>query len=162
MKGNVVGLHVNPNGGVPKLPVEFLEVTFEGCIGDRQRDLRHHGGPKKAVCLLEHRVMEELQQEGHPIGPGSTGENILIAGLNAGVLAEGVCLRIGNVEVCITGDAPPCKTIRTSFLNETFTSLSHRQQRGKTRWYAEVLCEGTVHLGDEALVISEDEPVGSR
>lgn len=161
MTGRVVGLHVNPNGGVPKWPVESLLITVDGCEGDRQRDRRHHGGPKKAVCLMEHAVLASLQEAGHPIGPGSTGENVLMEGFDPGVLGEGVHLTIGDVLLCITGDAPPCKTIRASFLEGDFSSLSHRQRSGMTRWYAEVLREGTVHLGDR-IEVNASVPTGSQ
>ena len=38
MHGVVLGLHVNPNGGVPKHPVETLDVRPDGHVGDRQND----------------------------------------------------------------------------------------------------------------------------
>ena len=81
MSAHVLGLHVNPDGGVPKHPVSTLGVTKVGCLGDKQNDRKHHGGPQKAVCLMLESVMEILQQSGHPIGPGTTGENVLIGGL---------------------------------------------------------------------------------
>ncbi len=39
------------DGGVPKLPVQSVEVTADGLAGDRQRNLKYHGGPDRAVCL---------------------------------------------------------------------------------------------------------------
>ena len=38
MAGVVVGLHVNPNGGVPKHAVQSIEIRPEGCVGDKQND----------------------------------------------------------------------------------------------------------------------------
>ena len=64
MAGVVVGLHVNPNGGVPKHAVQSIEIRPEGCVGDKQNDRKHHGGPRRAVCLLERRVMEPSNQRG--------------------------------------------------------------------------------------------------
>ena len=61
MAGIVRGLHVNPEGGVPKHPVQSLEVHTNGCVGDKQNDTRHHGGPTRAVCLMEVHIMERLQ-----------------------------------------------------------------------------------------------------
>ena len=80
MEPRIIGLYVNPQGGVPKHAVETLRVTPTGCDGDRQNDLKHHGGPTRAVCLMLESVMKKLISEGHPIGPGTTGENILIQG----------------------------------------------------------------------------------
>jgi MOSC domain-containing protein YiiM len=38
-------------GGVPKRPVLEAQITGEGIVGDVQRDLRHHGGPQRAVSI---------------------------------------------------------------------------------------------------------------
>ncbi|MAV78102.1 MAG: sulfurase [Euryarchaeota archaeon] len=162
MDGVVIGLHVNPNGGVPKHPVESIVVHSEGCVGDKQNDRKHHGGPLRAVCLLERRVMEILQSAGHPIHPGSTGENILLDGLGEGSMTIGSTLAVGRVVLLITGDAPPCKTIQASFTDGSFKQLSHKQTLGQTRWYASVIQQGTVHLGDKVRLLSEDEPAGNR
>lgn len=162
MQGIVVGLHANPEGGVPKLPVASLTVETNGCVGDRQRDLKHHGGPKRAVCVMTTSVMEALQQEGHPIGPGTTGENVLIDGISPEALREGTELLLGTVVLRITADAPPCKTIRASFIGGEFKALSHRREAGRTRWYAEVLVEGTLTLGDSVLTINVDGQAGNR
>ena len=51
MLAKVTGLHTS-DGGVPKLPVDVLEITTNGCIGDSQNDLKHHGGVEKAVCIF--------------------------------------------------------------------------------------------------------------
>lgn len=161
MTGVVVGLHVNPNGGVPKHPVETLEILNEGCAGDKQNDLKHHGGPLRAVCLLERQVMEQLRVAGHPIQPGSTGENILLDNLPEGSMAVGALLSVGDAVLAITGDAPPCKTIRASFIGGTFKELSHKRSAGKTRWYASVVKPGTVHVGDEVRRINGDAPTGN-
>ena len=81
MQGSIMGLFASPTGGVPKPFVEHLQVTVNGCIGDRQNDLKHHGGPRRAVCIMTSDVLEQLQAEGHPIEGGTTGENLLIAGI---------------------------------------------------------------------------------
>lgn len=162
MHGVVLGLHVNPNGGVPKHPVETLDVRPDGCVGDRQNDRRHHGGPTRAVCIMEERVMRRLQEQGHPIHPGSTGENLLVGGLEAEALRVGSVLRIGALVLRITGDAPPCKTIKASFQRDEFRALSHKVNPGNTRWYAEVCEASTIALGDEVVLVNGDEPAGNQ
>lgn len=161
MEGVVLGLHVNPNGGVPKLPVQTLIIRKEGCVGDKQNDRKHHGGPEKAVSILESHVLEHLQSHDHPISPGSTGENMLVGGTRPGDLKIGTHLTLGDVQLCITSDAPPCKTIRLSFREGDFNQLSHRKIIGQTRWYARVLQEGSVKVGDVVGVFNEGERVGS-
>ena len=148
MTGSVEGLFVSPQGGVPKGMVESLQITTNGCIGDRQNDLKHHGGPTRAVCLMSTDVMERLQAEGHPIAGGTTGENLLIRGIVWNELDIGTILVTEHVKLRITGDAPPCKTIKASFVQENFMALSHKKTPQQTRWYAEVLQEGMMHRGE--------------
>ena len=162
MKGVVLGLHVNPDGGVPKHPVDTLSVHREGCVGDKQNDRKHHGGVLKAVSILEQHVMEGLQSEGHPIVPGSTGENVLIGGTSRGDLMIGSLLELGDVLLSITSDAPPCKTIKASFTTGDFNRLSHRKNAGQTRWYARVLREGRISVGDDVAIFNEDGPIENQ
>ena len=162
MQGVVRGLHVNPNGGVPKHPVDQLIVNPAGCEGDKQNDRKHHGGPRKAVCLMECWVLDRLQSAGHPIQPGTTGENVLIDGTQPGDITVGVRVILGGVVLTITGDAPPCKTIRDSFVAGAFRDLSHKRLAGQTRWYASVDQPGTIRLGDDVCVLNEGERVGSQ
>jgi MOSC domain-containing protein YiiM len=128
--------------------VETLRVTINGCEGDRQNDLKHHGGPSRAVCLMSLDVMQELQDQGHPISGGTTGENLLISGIAWNELNVGSFIQTGEVTLRITSDAPPCKTIKTSFLDGKFKALSHKMMPQKTRWYAEVIREGVLHQGE--------------
>lgn len=144
----VVGLHAS-NGGVPKLPVDALLVTVDGCDGDYQNDLKHHGGKDKAVCILQQEIIDKLTEKGHPIGPGTTGENLLINGIQVGMLSVGTRLKIGNCELEITQDAPPCKTIKQSFNDDNFMLISHKKFPTFTRWYAKVISEGEIILGQE-------------
>src|ERR1043165_2763657 len=87
------------DGGVPKLPVPAAQVTAAGVVGDRQRNLKYHGGPDRAVCLLAQEVIDDLAAQGHPIRPGSTGENLTIAGIDWSSLAPGAQLRVGAAVV---------------------------------------------------------------
>jgi MOSC domain-containing protein YiiM len=66
------------DGGVPKLPLAACFIGKLGLHGDRQRDLEHHGGPLRAVCLYSRDLIESLRQEGHPIIPGAIGENLTV------------------------------------------------------------------------------------
>tara|TARA_Y100000589_G_scaffold305896_1_gene320200 strand:- start:1730 stop:2191 length:462 start_codon:yes stop_codon:yes gene_type:complete len=153
MTAKVIGLHIS-NGGVPKLPVELLEVKESGCLGDKQNDLRYHGGTNKAVCIFQSEIIEQLNDVGHPITAGTTGENILISGISIGELAPGTKVIFPNVELIITQDAPPCKTIKESFLDGYFNAISHKKNPNITRWYAKVIKEGIVELDDAVEIIN--------
>ena len=55
------------DGGVPKHPVFQAKVSKEGVEGDRQNNLKVHGGPDRAVCLFSVDLIELMQDEGHSI-----------------------------------------------------------------------------------------------
>ena len=153
MSAKVTGLHIS-SGGVPKTPVYSLSVNNRGCQGDDQADKKHHGGKNKAICLFQQEILDSLSIDGHPISPGTTGENILIEGIDIGKIGIDTCLRIGEVEIIVTQDAPPCKTIRNSFINGEFNKISHRKNPNFTRWYASVTVSGTVTIGDLVEIIN--------
>src|SRR5258708_13115073 len=78
--GSLHSINVS-NGGVPKLSRPGCAVRARGLEGDRQRDLRYHGGPSRAVCLYSLDLIRTLQAEGHPIEAGSIGENFTLTGI---------------------------------------------------------------------------------
>lgn len=143
----VVSVNVS-RGGVPKLPVSQAWVGPNAIEGDVQRDRRHHGGPDRAVCLLAIELIEALSAEGHPIQPGTTGENLTLGGVEWAVLIPGTILEVGGAQLEITSYTVPCKTIRESFADREFTRLSQKVHPGWSRLYARVLREGVVMPGD--------------
>lgn len=153
MSARVIGLFVS-QGGVPKLPVDTLSVTITGCLGDKQNDLKHHGGPDKAICILQNCIIENLQSKGHPIIPGSTGENLLLDGCEVGEIYPGSIIKFEQLEIEITQDAPPCKTISNSFTDGNFNLISHRKYPQFTRWYGKVIKEGKLILDEEFEIIN--------
>lgn len=141
-------------GGVPKLPLSKGEVTWFGLSGDTHNDTVHHGGPEKAISLYSLELIRALQMEGHPIFPGSTGENITLVGLDWSLVEAGLRLGLGDaVELEITRFATPCKTIRDSFLNEEFNRISWRTNPGWARAYARVVKPGMIGVSDLVRII---------
>jgi len=152
MKGSIVGLFAALEGGVPKPSVQTLHIVESGCIGDKQNDTKHHGGPNRAVCLFSEEVLQTLQQEGHSIFPGSVGENILTNGIAWANLSIGSQLQFDQVLLEITSDAPPCRTIKESFSNGSFKRISVKVEPESTRWYAKVIQAGVVVVGESVTV----------
>ena len=146
--GRLESIHVS-NGGVPKLRVDHpVRIGTNGLEGDRQRDLRHHGGPDRAVCLLAQEIIDRLRAEGHPIDRGATGENLTISGLDWSLVQTGARLAIGEVILEITKPAHPCKNLVGSFSDGDFSRLSAKLHPGRTRMYARVIRPGLVRAGD--------------
>jgi MOSC domain-containing protein YiiM len=149
LTGRIFQLARSP-GGVPKLGVHEAQVTPLGLEGDGHAHPKHHGGPERALSLYSLELIQKLQAEGHPIFPGSTGENVTISGLDWSVLNTGTQLWLGeHVLVEITKTAAPCKLICASFVDEKFQRL---EVPGEMRWYTRVLRTGPLRIGDRVTV----------
>lgn len=137
------------DGGVPKLAIPTGEVNEHGIVGDRQRNENTHGGPDRALCLFSLERITALQAEGHPIYPGSIGENLTITGLDWDGLVLGKRLRIGSdVVIEIASYTSPCKTIEASFRGGEFDRILQDRNPGWSRLYARVLSAGSIRVGD--------------
>ena len=148
------------HGGVPKLPVEVVVVGTLGIAGDYHRDLRNHGGPDRALCLYTLEQIQRLQGEGHPIFPGSVGENITLEGIDNDALTPGARLRLSDtVEIELTSYTAPCANITESFADGDFTRISEKLHPGESRIYARVLSGGTIRAGDPVLVYAREANV---
>jgi MOSC domain-containing protein YiiM len=141
------------NGGVPKLGLRQAEVGILGLNGDAHRDMQHHGGPERAVCIYSLECILALQAEGHPIFPGSAGENLTLAGLDWMKIIPGVRLRLGtDVLVEITSYTVPCNHIVESFTSGDIGRISQTRNPGWSRVYARVLQPGSIRIGDRVRV----------
>lgn len=150
--GSVHGLFTS-DGGVPKLPVERVEIGPRGLAGDRQAARRHHGRPWQALCLWSLEVVERLREEGHPLAPGRAGENVSIAGLDWAAVRPGTRLRLGDeVHAEVTVPALPCKKNARWFLGGDFMRMYHGREPGVARVYAWVLGGGTLRVGDAVIL----------
>lgn len=146
------------NGGVPKLAVPSARITRTGVEGDAQHDRKHHGGPDRAVCLFSLEVIRRLNDEGHPITPGSAGENLTISGLDWPALVPGTRLDIGDAAAGpileIVSYTEPCSTIRNSFAALEFRRIKQNLHPGESRVYARVVREGVASAGDACRAVS--------
>lgn len=154
MDGRIFQLNCS-DGGVPKLGVREAVVTETGLACDRQRDLRYHGGPERAVCLYALERILELQNEGHPIFPGSAGENVTVVGLDWARLGPGARLALGDeVVVEISSYTSPCKNIAASFRGGEFKRISQKTHPGDSRLYARILRPGRLAVGQPVRLLN--------
>ena len=142
--------HINlSNGGVPKNSVEESWISWEGVDGDVQRNQAVHGGKDRALCLFSLDIIEALREEGHPISPGSTGENLTLSGFDWALIQLGDQLRIGkDVQIEMMSYAEPCRFIAQWFHNHDYKRISQKVYTGWSRLYARVLAEGSIRCGD--------------
>lgn len=146
--GTIFSLQIS-GGGVPKHSISQVEITVNGLVGDRQANLKFHGGINRAVCLWSQEVIAQLQAEGHPISPGSAGENITLVGLNWKAIVPSRRLYLGSSVILeITDYAPPCRTIMSCFANRKYSRINQKHYPGQSRLYAKVVSTGTLYPGD--------------
>ncbi|HEX8474664.1 MAG TPA: MOSC domain-containing protein [Pyrinomonadaceae bacterium] len=161
MNGYIFQLNCS-RGGVPKLAVEEALLTPTGLACDKQAKRKIHGGPERALCLYALEIIQSLQAEGHPIAPGSAGENVTVAGLDWATLEPGKRLALGDeVLIEISSYTNPCKTIRGSFADGDFRRISQKTHPGESRLYARVLKTGRLAVGQAVRVLDGAEAQGS-
>ena len=149
----VASLNVS-QGGVPKRPVAEAHIDVAGMSDDCQRNLKYHGGPDRALCLFSLERIEALAAEGHPIGVGTTGENVTVAGLDWSQVVPGVRLRLGDAVLAeVTAFTKPCRTIQGSFAGRRTGRISQRTHPGWSRVYARVAAGGVVRVGDPVVLL---------
>lgn len=157
-------LHVNVSaGGVPKMAVPEARVTRLGVAGDKQRDVTVHGGPHRAVSILGIEAIRRVAAEGHPIAPGTTGENLTVEGFDVSLLPIGTRLAIGDEVVLeLASTADPCLTIRHSFHDHRFGRLGRSAHPADSRMYSRVIHEGVVRPGDAIVVVAPGNDEAAR
>ena len=147
-RATIAQINVSP-GGVPKLPVPSAHVTELGLEGDAHRNLEHHGGPERALCLFALEQIRALQAEGHSISPGAIGENLTVEGLDWEQVTPGSRLELGDaVLIEVTRYTTPCFNIKKSFADGAISRVSHKRYPGSSRVYARVLRTGAIKQGD--------------
>lgn len=151
-KGLLLSINTS-DGGVPKLPRALALVTAAGVEGDRQRDLRHHGGPDRAVCLYSFDRIRELRREGHPVSVGLLGENLTLLDVDWERLAPGMGVRVGEVRLTLTDFAVPCRNLSAYFEGARIGRVSQKRHPGWSRVYARVDLPGTVWIGDPVRIV---------
>ncbi len=146
------------DGGVPKRPVLEAIIVTTGVEGDRQRNLNVHGGLDRALCLFSQDLIERLQDEGHSIEAGSSGENLTLAGLEWEKLKPGDRLQVGpDVQLEIMSYTAPCDQNARWFRDRDLKRISQKKNPGWSRLYAKVLREGVVRPGDAVEVMSRQQ-----
>jgi len=151
--GRVLQVNVSA-GGVPKLPVERAWVGRLGIEGDGHRERTVHGGPHRALCLFAVEAIERLQAEGHPIEPGSAGENLTTSGIEWSLLPLGTRAKIGaELEIELASSTTPCETQARNFSDGRFSRINISLHPSDSRMYARVVHDGEVRPADPITIL---------
>lgn len=120
--------------------------------GDRQSDLRVHGGPHKAVYAYS---QENIKYWRHylkrdDLGPGSFGENLTVEGLTDDAIAIGDELEIGTARFVVSQPRVPCFKLGIALGMPEFPKVFH--WAGRNGFYLRVLKEGMIQAGDDICI----------
>jgi MOSC domain-containing protein YiiM len=134
--------------GYVKAPVQGgTTVSFTNLAGDGQADLKHHGGPEKAVLAYsaDHYPAWNAEFGRADLGPGALGENLAVVDQDEAAVCIGDTYRAGDVLLQVSQPRQPCWKISRVLGIPQFTLRV--QQTGRTGWYLRVLREGHLHPG---------------
>lgn len=123
--------------------------------GDRQADLRVHGGEFKAVyCYpLEHYDYWKQELPGRELPMGSFGENFTTEGLHEDSVHLGDRFSVGSAEVVVTQPRLPCYKLGIRFESDDMVKRFFASRR--TGFYLAVSREGEVGAGNDMNIIGQ-------
>lgn len=153
-KSVTTGIHKEPVEGL--VPIRTLNLD-----GDRQADLRVHGGWDKAVYAYPSEFYELWSRERPELqfGPGTFGENLTTEGLLDGDVGIGDRFRVGTAELIVTQPRIPCFKLGIRMGRDEF--VTEFLERGLLGFYLAVAREGKVAAGDPIVELRRD-PRGFR
>jgi MOSC domain-containing protein YiiM len=124
--------------------------------GDRQADLKVHGGADKAVyCYpIEHYEYWQHELPGVDLPLGMFGENFTIEGLLEPSVHIGDQFSIGSAQVIVTQPRLPCYKLGVRFQSDAM--VKRFLASGRMGFYFAVTREGEVGAGDEIRAIGRD------
>ena len=143
------GIWKEPVAG--RVPLRRLNLD-----GDRQADLRVHGGPDKAVYAYPSEFYELWSRERPELelGPGTFGENLTLEGLLDGEVSIGDRFQIGTAELVVTQPRLPCFKLGLRMGRDEF--VTEFLERGLLGFYLAVAREGEVAAGDAIVELQRD------
>ncbi|SFJ43338.1 MOSC domain-containing protein [Thermoflavimicrobium dichotomicum] len=145
--------------GIVKHPVEgkvWLGKT--NLTGDGQADLKHHGGPDKAVLAYssDHYPLWQNELDILDFRLGALGENFAIQGQTEETVCIGDIYQIGEAIVQVSQPRLPCwKPARLWKIKDLALQI---QNKGRTGWYFRVLQEGYVEKGQSVVLLERSCP----
>lgn len=156
MPGRVAQINRKPltpgEPGLPKTPIPKVRVTVAGVEGDFNiyRHEKKKDTPDRALLLYSVDKLATLNAEGWPLRPGDIGENLTLEGIDYEAMQPGTEWRIGDeLLIRVTEACHPCKTLAAlPYVGDARKRDFIETMKGRRGWYAKVLREGSVKVGD--------------
>lgn len=167
MSGKILQVNIS-RGGVPKRPIFHGKLTRTGFDGDSFAHPRIHGGPSQSVLLIANETIQHLAALGFPVYPGALGENLTTTGLDPKQWRSGQQFHVGSARIELTNPRVPCRTLDlyrsanngNPIQKEIYSAAVKRGDTSAVHWgssgfYARVLQEGEISLGDIIVLESQ-------
>jgi MOSC domain-containing protein YiiM len=140
-----------------KQPVEGrVAVRGVNVEGDRQADLRVHGGPDKAVYAYALQDTAWWEGElGRELGGGAFGENLTLAGVDVTGARIGERWAIGTTVLEVCQPRFPCFKLGVRFDDPKMVKRFGEARRPGA--YLRIVAEGELGAGDEVAVVHRPE-----
>ena len=140
-----------------KSPVEGrVALRAYNLAGDRQSDLRVHGGPNKAVYLypFEHYSYWAQQLPTADLSWGAFGENLTTEGITEETAHIGDQFRIGSAIVQVAQPRMPCYKLALRFGRSDM--VRRFWESGLSGIYFSIVEEGELEAGDAITLVAKD------
>jgi MOSC domain-containing protein YiiM len=120
--------------------------------GDRQADLRFHGGRDKAVYAYAREDYDWWERElEHPLADATFGENLTLSGVDVTAALVGERWAIGSALLEVTGPRTPCWKLGARMDNVEFPV--YFAAAGRPGAYVRVIAEGELGAEDSVEVV---------
>jgi MOSC domain-containing protein YiiM len=164
VRGVFVGLpaELGEHGGAPvrsairkaRVAQDSLALDETNLDGDRQADLKHHGGPDKALYVYPAEHYSQWRDESFELEPGDVGENVSVAGAVETQVRIGDTWRWGEAVIQVTQPREPCfKLGMRTGRKELVAAMVATSRCG---WYTRVLTPGAVPTAGEMTLLDAD------
>ena len=141
-----------------KKPVDGeVEITENGIIGDKQANLKIHGGFDKAIyaySYTHYKSWSQQMNQDFSNNFGLVGENLTVDNFDERNLYIGDEIAISSCILKITQPRLPCFMLGIKMNDRKFPKLF--SQSGNVGAYMKVLKPGKISKGDEIKVIKQD------
>jgi len=126
--------------------------------GDRQADLRVHGGVDKAVCVYsgDHYRAWRIELARPDMTSGAFGENFTVTGQSEQQVCLGDRFRIGAAVVEVSQPRGPCIKLARRWDRLDLPKLVVAS--GRSGWYLRVIDEGQLEAGDPLQLLERPFP----
>lgn len=147
--------------GIDKRPVIGpVMANISGMDGDEQGDLRHHGGPDKAIHAYATSNLPlwaaDLPDQAGLFVPGAFGENLVVGGIDESGICLGDRWLIGAAICEVSQGRQPCWRLNLRFGRPDMAWLV--QNTGRTGWYFRVLEPGLIAAGNNGVLLERPNP----